>query len=269
MKTILIAILMLFTISANAQNWFPTTGEGTTYNGDPTIILQNSTHRFATDAEKASWGSGITFDDTVGIIATHYDIDTTRSGLIRDTSSIFSSKNFANAKYVPVSRTVNGKVLTGNITINKADIGIDTTNFALSSRTINGQPLTSNVNITVNSILDTTNIVRTNKIAPIPVVYSPFVTATGGAMNCAVSNNWILAVTGTTTFTITNITAGQIVNLVITNENTSTINFSGVDLWPDGETTPPDPPTPGAGNSWGVYTFLKVGATILGSLKKF
>lgn len=81
MKTLLISLLVLLSLVANGQltpyqpgdtprqafNKFNNNdvyllnlienfeGGGVTYNGDPTIIQQDATHRFVTDIEKASW----------------------------------------------------------------------------------------------------------------------------------------------------------------------------------------------------------------------
>jgi hypothetical protein len=35
----------------------PSGGGGSPYNGDPTVIVEDSTHRFATDAEKSTWNA--------------------------------------------------------------------------------------------------------------------------------------------------------------------------------------------------------------------
>ena len=67
--------------------------------------------------------------------------------------------NATKIEAVPITRTVNGKALNANITLEKDDIDatiIDSTDLAAAltsyvptSRTINGQPLTSNVTITI------------------------------------------------------------------------------------------------------------------------
>lgn len=62
---------------------------------------------------------------------------------------------------VPTSRTVNGKALSSNITLNASDVGARTNNWTPTasevgavptSRTVNGKPLSSNISLTADDV---------------------------------------------------------------------------------------------------------------------
>lgn len=60
-------------------------------------------------------------------------------------------------EYVPSNRTVNGKSLSGNITITASDVGAASsyhthTGYVPATRTVNGRSLSSNINLTYSDV---------------------------------------------------------------------------------------------------------------------
>lgn len=104
------------------------------------------------------------------------------------------------------------------------------------------------LSVTDDAPNDTTNV----------SAYRPSVAVSGTVIDCSKSDTFTISLTANTTFTLANMTDGQIVLVEVTDTNTSTIAFSGV-RWSGGSA--PSQTT----NGVDVYTFAKIGTHTTGN----
>ena len=138
----------IHTLETNGNAWFAGTGkfEGEVYSGD---------EKLATSKQVST-------------------LQTSLSSVIESHKTLIDSKADAStlANYVPTSRTINSKALTGNIQLSYSDVGADAAGTALgyyntlnnkienidlsgyvpTSRTINSKALTNNISLTYSDV---------------------------------------------------------------------------------------------------------------------
>jgi hypothetical protein len=108
------------------------------------MITQSSSYRFVTDAEKSTWNaksdlalgttSSTAYRGDRGKIAYDHSQEAHAPANAQKNSDITKAEieakltgditSHTHSAYVPTSRTVAGKALTGNITLAKADVGL-------------------------------------------------------------------------------------------------------------------------------------------------
>lgn len=180
--------------------------------------------------------------------------------------------------YVPVTnaRTINGKALTANISITKADLGIDTTAYLnatnINSGTLSNSRLASSVY--TSSTLDTSRIPFKNQAnnftADIDITgvttstnYSNK-TPTNIASNTidgTLNNLFTKTLSGNITLSFSTLPSNKWVSVWITNTTDNyTVDWSGI-TWPANTA-----PTQTIGDHTDVYSFIKINSVIYGSI---
>lgn len=91
----------------------------------------------------AGWGRQIVYDDESHNIYSRYMGNGSWSGW----SKVLVDGDVNLSGYVPTSRTVNGKALSGNISLSASDVGAVPT-----SRTVNGKALSGNISLSASDV---------------------------------------------------------------------------------------------------------------------
>lgn len=180
--------------------------------------------------------------------------------------------------YVPVTnaRTINGKALTANISITKADLGIDTTAY-LNATNINSGTLSNSrlaTSVLTTSTLDTSKIPFKNRSndfsADINISgltkstnfsNNEPTTITGSIIDASENNLFVCTLEESMVFDFINFPDNKWISIWITNTTDNyTVDWSGI-TWPANTA-----PTQTIGDHTDVYSFIKINSVIYGSI---
>lgn len=159
----------------------------------------------------AGWGRQIAYDDESHNIYSRYMGNGSWSGWTK----VLVDGDVNLGGYVPTSRTINNKVLTGNISLSASDVGAVPT-----SRTVNGKALSGNITLSASDV----------GASPKPT----YLHGKGTLASMSVGEIKIIAMSGTSSATITMPSGGQYIVGGVETSYDSTVEtdigypFSGV-----------------------------------------
>lgn len=158
------------------------------------------------------------------------------------------------------SLTVTGAVIAGDYTGSGTLLtDLDASNIEIGS--LDDSRLSANVAL-LNASNAFTGTLNTFNAVKTKTLYSDVTTISVATIDCSLGNNFTQAITGNKTYTFTNFTAGQVVNVAITSTSGSpVVTWTGV-TW-SGGSQPTQTTTSGKTDLW---SFIKVGSTIYGSV---